>query len=771
MTPSHVAPRLSPPSLPHCQLATRQLPPLLPPPHPRALIATDHHPYSWSEPPTSSSAHRPFVRASVSFRGARAGSVPSVPPSATGCSTSAGAPWSRSGGRMDSAHQQSVASSPAESISALRSPLLVRRVTQETLCHPFYRVSGWHEHDVCTSETFTDKRVAMRTRIAILKQPQHPQACQVLERHAVQHRNNPCQNQEQQQYGVNSEEQASPKTNFHQGTSSGKFTEITESTDSKKLAVAEVKLVVEEVEIMEFSNDDIAGPINQKPLTVPQDASLDLVHEDLLPPAALSMGTLDFPYDWSTFSAQDLQPEQPQSHASAKGELLTIASLESLQEEAVGSPVSVLRRQGTSPGSATSVCSTKPLAAVQSSNNLLSGDTHDALHLGEAGGLPGRVLLYPDFYQEDGDGEDFSGVMEDDEMWASLGSPEAPHGWLAAACLATCWPKAPRSKRRRVSMEVSCADASAVSASVGAAASDDSKGHDGSEVFTVADSANSDGLHVAASVSMISGSTSFASASASPSASASLFASSIPRALSSDTLSAVTAPQSTASAAAAGATSWVQPRTAFLQALLEDVRRPKRMRGSAAPAASFRFGIMEESHDGATSDSPAAHARGLPRTPKNKRDAATAFGGTTALGVLHLVPGSSSSGSPYASEYAETWNSPSGSGSPGWSDAAAGADGSLGAGAGSGSTAAVFASNVSNGVRRCVHCKSTKTPQWRMGPAGPKTLCNACGVRFKKGKLCPEYRPANSPEYEESKHSNQHRKILAMRNNMTVAAS
>ncbi|CAI5505125.1 unnamed protein product, partial [Closterium sp. Naga37s-1] len=663
MTPSHAAPRLSPPSLPHCQLATRQLPPLLPPPHLRAFIATDHHPYSWSEPPTSSLANRPSVRASVSFRGARAGSVPSVPPSATGCSASAGAPWSRSGGRMDNGHQQSVASSPADSVSALRSPLLAKS-----------------------------------------KQPQHPQACQLLERHAVQHRNNPCQNQEQQQYGVNSEEQASLKAKPHQATSSGKNTESTESTESadvKKLGAAEEKLVVEEVEILEFSNDDIAGPINQKPLTVPQDASLDLVHEDLLPPAALSM---------------DLQPEQPQSHASAKGELLTIASLESLQEEAVGSPVSVLRRQGTSPGSATSVCSTKPLAAVQSSNNLLSGDTRDDLHLGEAVGLPGRVLLYPDFYQEDGDGEDFSGVMEDDEMWASLGSPEAPHGWLAAACLATCWPKAPRSKRRRVSMEVSCADVNAVSASVGAAASDDSKGHDGSEVFTVADSANSDGLHVAASVSVVSGSTIFAS----PSASASLFASSIPRALSSDTLSAVTAPQSTASAAA-GATSWVQPRTAFLQALLEDVRRPKRIRGSTALAGSFQFGMMEESHDGATSDSPAAHARGLARTPKNKRDAATAFGGTTALGVLLLVPGSSSSGSPYASEYAETWNSPSGSGSPGWS--------------------------------------------------GPKTLCNACGVRFKKGKLCPEYRPANSPEYEESKHSNQHRKILAMRSNVTVATS
>lgn len=36
---------------------------------------------------------------------------------------------------------------------------------------------------------------------------------------------------------------------------------------------------------------------------------------------------------------------------------------------------------------------------------------------------------------------------------------------------------------------------------------------------------------------------------------------------------------------------------------------------------------------------------------------------------------------------------------------------------------------------RCVHCLSTETPLWRAGPDGPKTLCNACGVRFKKGKL------------------------------------
>lgn len=65
--------------------------------------------------------------------------------------------------------------------------------------------------------------------------------------------------------------------------------------------------------------------------------------------------------------------------------------------------------------------------------------------------------------------------------------------------------------------------------------------------------------------------------------------------------------------------------------------------------------------------------------------------------------------------------------------------------------------------RRCSHCLAQRTPQWRAGPMGPKTLCNACGVRFKSGRLLPEYRPAKSPSFVSYKHSNSHKKIMEMR--------
>jgi hypothetical protein len=36
------------------------------------------------------------------------------------------------------------------------------------------------------------------------------------------------------------------------------------------------------------------------------------------------------------------------------------------------------------------------------------------------------------------------------------------------------------------------------------------------------------------------------------------------------------------------------------------------------------------------------------------------------------------------------------------------------------------------GNLRCFHCGETDTPEWRRGPAGPKTLCNACGLQYAK---------------------------------------
>ncbi|KAK9825261.1 hypothetical protein WJX74_004332 [Apatococcus lobatus] len=34
--------------------------------------------------------------------------------------------------------------------------------------------------------------------------------------------------------------------------------------------------------------------------------------------------------------------------------------------------------------------------------------------------------------------------------------------------------------------------------------------------------------------------------------------------------------------------------------------------------------------------------------------------------------------------------------------------------------------------KSCIQCGSMQTPQWREGPLGPKTLCNACGVKWQR---------------------------------------
>ncbi|XP_060190115.1 GATA transcription factor 21-like [Lycium barbarum] len=47
-----------------------------------------------------------------------------------------------------------------------------------------------------------------------------------------------------------------------------------------------------------------------------------------------------------------------------------------------------------------------------------------------------------------------------------------------------------------------------------------------------------------------------------------------------------------------------------------------------------------------------------------------------------------------------------------------------------------YSSNSSNyiPIRVCADCNTTKTPLWRGGPKGPKSLCNACGIRQRKAR-------------------------------------
>ncbi|KEH32529.1 GATA type zinc finger transcription factor family protein [Medicago truncatula] len=43
-------------------------------------------------------------------------------------------------------------------------------------------------------------------------------------------------------------------------------------------------------------------------------------------------------------------------------------------------------------------------------------------------------------------------------------------------------------------------------------------------------------------------------------------------------------------------------------------------------------------------------------------------------------------------------------------------------------------SNNYSTIRVCSDCNTTKTPLWRSGPRGPKSLCNACGIRQRKAR-------------------------------------
>ncbi|KAE8655995.1 GATA transcription factor 20 [Hibiscus syriacus] len=55
-------------------------------------------------------------------------------------------------------------------------------------------------------------------------------------------------------------------------------------------------------------------------------------------------------------------------------------------------------------------------------------------------------------------------------------------------------------------------------------------------------------------------------------------------------------------------------------------------------------------------------------------------------------------------------------------------------------------------ARRCANCDTTSTPLWRNGPRGPKSLCNACGIRFKKEERRASAANANASIAEQQYH-------------------
>uniref|UniRef100_A0A2P2Q3C3 Uncharacterized protein MANES_03G201300 n=1 Tax=Rhizophora mucronata TaxID=61149 RepID=A0A2P2Q3C3_RHIMU len=68
--------------------------------------------------------------------------------------------------------------------------------------------------------------------------------------------------------------------------------------------------------------------------------------------------------------------------------------------------------------------------------------------------------------------------------------------------------------------------------------------------------------------------------------------------------------------------------------------------------------------------------------------------------------------------------------------------------------------------KTCADCGTTKTPLWRGGPAGPKSLCNACGIRSRKKKrdvlgltkgAANEKKSRKGSSYNHNNHLNNHR--------------
>ncbi|KAK9288074.1 hypothetical protein L1049_016520 [Liquidambar formosana] len=69
--------------------------------------------------------------------------------------------------------------------------------------------------------------------------------------------------------------------------------------------------------------------------------------------------------------------------------------------------------------------------------------------------------------------------------------------------------------------------------------------------------------------------------------------------------------------------------------------------------------------------------------------------------------------------------------------------------------------------KTCADCGTTKTPLWRGGPAGPKSLCNACGIRSrKKRRALLGLNKTEEKKGKRSSNNNSHRNSSSENNKL-----
>lgn len=86
---------------------------------------------------------------------------------------------------------------------------------------------------------------------------------------------------------------------------------------------------------------------------------------------------------------------------------------------------------------------------------------------------------------------------------------------------------------------------------------------------------------------------------------------------------------------------------------------------------------------------------------------------------------------------------------------------------------------IINDAKSCVLCHTTKTPMWRRGPKGFKSLCNACGLKSKNSRQCKPVddrntltcRVSNTEATTESKERDDDLRFLIENNSVSVESS